>query len=48
MSEETVEKVEKERLEQARRYFRTTTKIAEALGMSQPTVVRKLKKYRIK
>lgn len=46
--QETVEKVEKERLEQARRYFRTTTKIAEALGMSQPTVVRKLKKYRIK
>ncbi|MGB7998526.1 MAG: sigma 54-interacting transcriptional regulator [Anaerobacillus sp.] len=45
--QETVEKVEKERLEQARKHFRTTTKIAEVLGMSQPTVVRKLKKYRI-
>ena len=45
--QETVEKVEKERLEQARKHFRTTTRIAEVLGMSQPTVVRKLKKYRI-
>ncbi|WP_283153100.1 sigma-54 interaction domain-containing protein [Guptibacillus hwajinpoensis] len=45
--QETVERVEKERLEQARRQFRTTTRIADELGMSQPTVVRKLKKYRI-
>lgn len=44
----TMEKVEKERLEQAKQKFHTTTKIAEALGISQPTVVRKLKKYRIK
>ncbi|MFZ0369162.1 MAG: sigma 54-interacting transcriptional regulator [Halobacillus sp.] len=44
----TMEKVEKERLEQAKQKFQTTTKIAEALGISQPTVVRKLKKYRIK
>ncbi|WP_347552530.1 sigma 54-interacting transcriptional regulator [Pseudalkalibacillus hwajinpoensis] len=46
--QETIERVEKERLEQAKKQFRTTTKIADALGMSQPTVVRKLRKYRIK
>ncbi|MDP4552220.1 sigma 54-interacting transcriptional regulator [Alkalihalobacillus macyae] len=46
--QESIEKVEKERLQIAKRQFRTTTKIAAALGLSQPTVVRKLKKYRIK
>lgn len=45
---ETLERVEKERLVQARRKFKTTTKIANALGISQPSVVRKLKKHRIK
>ena len=45
--QESLEKVEKERLQIAKRQFRTTTKIAAALGLSQPTVVRKLKKYRI-
>ncbi|WLR47341.1 sigma 54-interacting transcriptional regulator [Halobacillus litoralis] len=45
---ETLNRVEKERLERAKEKFRTTTKMAEALGISQPTVVRKLKKYRIK
>ncbi|WP_270182679.1 sigma-54 interaction domain-containing protein [Alkalihalobacillus sp. CinArs1] len=43
----SLEKLEKQRLEEAKRKFRTTTKIAEALGISQPSVVRKLKKYRI-
>ncbi|MGP4060685.1 sigma-54 interaction domain-containing protein [Halobacillus sp. H74] len=43
----TLERVEKERLERAKQKFKTTTKMAEALGISQPSVVRKLKKYRI-
>lgn len=45
---ETLAKVEKDRLEQAKQKFRTTTKMAEVLGISQPSVVRKLKKYGIK
>ncbi|WP_281974955.1 sigma-54 interaction domain-containing protein [Halobacillus litoralis] len=43
----TLERVEKERLERAKQKFKTTTKMAEALGISQPSVVRKLKKHRI-
>ncbi len=45
---ETLEKVEKARLEQAKQKFHTTTKMAEVLGISQPSIVRKLKKYGIK
>ncbi|WP_377891633.1 sigma-54 interaction domain-containing protein [Alkalihalobacillus sp. R86527] len=45
--QESLEKVEKRKLEEAKRSFRTTTKMAEALGISQPSVVRKMKKYRI-
>ncbi|WP_349407521.1 sigma-54 interaction domain-containing protein [Pseudalkalibacillus sp. SCS-8] len=40
--------VEESILRKARKRYRTTTQIAEALGISQPTVVRKLKKYDIK
>ncbi|QAS52061.1 sigma-54 interaction domain-containing protein [Halobacillus litoralis] len=43
----TLERVEKERLARAKQKFKTTTKMAEALGISQPSVVRKLKKHRI-
>ncbi|WP_456272381.1 sigma-54 interaction domain-containing protein [Bacillus sp. AK031] len=44
---ETLEMVEKERLMHAREKYRTTTKMAAILGISQPSVVRKLKKYKI-
>lgn len=37
--------VEKEMLEKALRQFKTTRELARHLGISQPTVVRKLKKY---
>ncbi|WP_205685512.1 sigma-54 interaction domain-containing protein [Bacillus salacetis] len=43
----SLERVEKERLIQARRKYKTTTKMASVLGISQPSVVRKLKKYQI-
>ena len=42
-----VEEVEKQLLLRAIRNYRTTRKIAEVLGLSQPSVVRKLNKYRI-
>lgn len=45
---QTLDRVEKEKLQQARNKFKTTTRMAEALGISQPGVVRKLKKHRIK
>ncbi|WP_028399295.1 sigma-54 interaction domain-containing protein [Ectobacillus panaciterrae] len=44
---ETLEIVEKEVLLEAKRKHKKTVKIAEALGISQPSVVRKLKKYGI-
>lgn len=40
-----IEKVEKEVLQHAQKHYKTTTKIAKVLGISQPSVVRKLKKY---
>lgn len=39
--------VEERVFRKAKRKYTTTTRIAEALGVSQPTVVRKLNKYRI-
>jgi len=42
-----LEKVEGKVFLQAKEKFITTTKIAEKLGISQPTAVRKLKKYNI-
>lgn len=39
--------VEKKVLENAKKRYRTTTEIAERLGISQPSVVRKLKKHAI-
>ncbi|WP_027410026.1 sigma-54 interaction domain-containing protein [Anoxybacteroides tepidamans] len=44
---EAVEQVEREWLLRAAEQCKTTYEMAEYLGMSQPTVVRKLKKYRI-
>ncbi|WP_188647613.1 sigma-54 interaction domain-containing protein [Marinithermofilum abyssi] len=40
--------VEKEMLIQAKQRCRTTLEMAEVLGISQPSVVRKLKKYKIR
>lgn len=40
-----LENTEKEVLKKAQKKYVTTTKIAERLGVSQPTIVRKLKKY---
>jgi DNA-directed RNA polymerase specialized sigma subunit len=40
-----LEEVEKKVLINAKKRYRTTTEIANALGISQPSVVRKLKKY---
>lgn len=42
---EILDNVERKVLINARKRFRTTTEIANALGISQPSVVRKLKKY---
>lgn len=44
---EAFEEVEKQLLQRAFDMYKTTTKIAEALGISQPSVSRKLKKYNI-
>ena len=40
-----IEKVEKEVLMNAQKRYKTTTEMAKVLGISQPSVVRKLKKY---
>ncbi len=40
-----LEKVEMKVLKSAQQRYRTTTEIAKSLGISQPTVVRKLQKY---
>ncbi|WP_251025038.1 MULTISPECIES: sigma-54-dependent Fis family transcriptional regulator [unclassified Bacillus (in: firmicutes)] len=45
---EAVEKAEKEILTKAAQTYQTTYEIAEALESSQATIVRKLKKYRLK
>ncbi|KAB7704735.1 AAA domain-containing protein [Bacillus aerolatus] len=43
---EVLEQVEKKMLFHAQEKYRTTTEMAKALGISQPSVVRKLKKYK--
>ncbi|RLQ93798.1 sigma-54 interaction domain-containing protein [Falsibacillus albus] len=45
--QEVLENVERAALLEAFRHFKTTTGVAKALGISQPTAVRKLKKYHI-
>jgi transcriptional regulator with PAS, ATPase and Fis domain len=45
---EILERVEKEILTKARKQYKTTAEIAKAIGISQPSVVRKLKKHKIK
>ncbi|UZJ80194.1 sigma-54 interaction domain-containing protein [Fictibacillus sp. KU28468] len=44
---EVIEDVEKQMLQRARRDYKTTVQMAEALGISQPSVVRKMQKYDI-
>lgn len=44
---ERIEELEHRLLREARKKFRTTRAMAEALGISQPSVVRKLRKYTI-
>ena len=44
----TLETVEAQVLKKAKEKYRTTTEMAHSLGISQPSVVRKLKKYKIK
>ncbi|MFC4770184.1 sigma-54 interaction domain-containing protein [Effusibacillus consociatus] len=45
---EILESVEKQVLAKAKRKYKTTVEMAKALGVSQPTIVRKLKTYGIK
>ena len=45
---ECVEKAEREVLERAVKTYQTTYEMAEALDSSQATIVRKLKKYKLK
>lgn len=45
--EEATAEAEKQLLEKARGRYKTTTKMAEALGVNQSTIVRKLKRYNI-
>ncbi|OQO99170.1 hypothetical protein BSK33_15625, partial [Geobacillus sp. 44B] len=44
---EAIEQVERQWLLRAAKQCKTTYEMADYLGISQPTVVRKLKKYRI-
>ena len=44
---QVVEEVEYSLFKEAKRKYTTTTAIAEQLGISQPTAVRKLKKYKL-
>jgi transcriptional regulator with PAS, ATPase and Fis domain len=44
---ELLEETEKQILLKARKKYITTIRMADALGTSQPSIVRKLKKYRI-
>ncbi|MGI8316357.1 sigma-54 interaction domain-containing protein [Halobacillus mangrovi] len=44
----TLERVERDQIQKARLLYKTTTRMAEVLGVSQPSIVRKLKKYGIK
>ncbi len=43
-----MERVEREVFDKAKADYKTTTEMAKALGISQPSVVRKLQKYKIK
>ncbi|MEC2072303.1 sigma-54 interaction domain-containing protein [Alkalihalophilus marmarensis] len=45
---EIIEGVEREVLQKAKTQYRTTVEMAKYLGVSQPTIVRKLSKYKIK
>ncbi|MCM3490333.1 sigma 54-interacting transcriptional regulator [Alkalihalophilus marmarensis] len=45
---EILEGVEREVLQKAKTQYRTTVEMAKYLGVSQPTIVRKLSKYKIK
>jgi len=45
---EILDEVEKQVLIKAKSKYKTTIKMAEVLGVSQPSIVRKLKKYEIK
>ena len=45
---QTLESVERDLLEQAAERCRTTRQAADFLGISQPTVVRKFKKYDVR
>jgi TyrR family helix-turn-helix protein/PAS domain S-box-containing protein len=44
---DAVKELEKQIIERAVAEYKTTRKIAQVLGVSQPTIVRKMKKYRI-
>lgn len=44
---EMIEETEKQFLLNARKRYKTTVRMAEALGISQPSIVRKMKKYQI-
>ncbi|MBM7583673.1 transcriptional regulator with PAS, ATPase and Fis domain [Bacillus pakistanensis] len=45
---EVLNNVEKQILSKVRKRYKTTVRMAKALGISQPSVVRKMKKHRIK
>ncbi|MDM5200182.1 sigma 54-interacting transcriptional regulator [Fictibacillus enclensis] len=44
---EVIENVEKQMIQEARDQYKTTIQMAHALGISQPSVVRKMQKYEI-
>jgi TyrR family helix-turn-helix protein len=44
---EIIEEAEKQVLLKARKKYKTTVGMAKALGISQPSIVRKMKKYQI-
>lgn len=44
---DAVKELEKQIIERAVAEYKTTRKVAQVLGVSQPTIVRKMKKYRI-
>jgi DNA-directed RNA polymerase specialized sigma subunit len=44
---DALNELEKEILVKAKKQYKTTTEIGEALGISQPSVVRKLKKHSV-
>ncbi|WP_235848327.1 sigma-54 interaction domain-containing protein [Litchfieldia alkalitelluris] len=44
---ETINKIEKNILQRAKKQYKTTVQMAKVLGISQPSIVRKLKKYKI-